>query len=231
MNRFKLVYAMVGTMALSACGSHPASSASPLHAASATAAASEIRDTKALGAYVPEFSFAKTEFGHYWIMDHGKRIAIFASEKQGTTGYAIGLARQFPNQKIDEAKLKDFYYLDFIRMPGLRLQTDWVSAKAMKGVPGEAKFDTSDPTQLIINLSWKKSAEEFGTQVIRVVYDRLMLRYVVHVEQNLQLSQPGGGEYCNFYSNGLGDFARASAAMIESSLWMVMTATSSRPIT
>jgi hypothetical protein len=156
--------------------------------------------------YTPQFSIAKTEFDHYWIKDRGQRIALVGSCDGGNRDYQIGLFRHFPGQALDEKQIQDSEILDFVSLPGLRLDTNWISARAMRGVPGEMKLDSSDPTQLTIRLYWKKSAEEFGTQVIRVAYDADMARYVVHVEDDLQLSQPGGGEYCNFYANGLGDF-------------------------
>ncbi|MCX7011058.1 MAG: hypothetical protein NTW86_00575 [Candidatus Sumerlaeota bacterium] len=156
--------------------------------------------------YTPQFTAVKTEFGHYWIEDHGQRIALFGATQNDTGGYNIGLFRQFPGQVLDETRITDSEILDFVSLPGLRLNTNWISAPAMRGVPGEIKLDSSDPAQLIIRLTWKKSAEEFGTQVIGVTYDPDLARYVIRVEDNLQVNQPGGGEYCNFYANGLGDF-------------------------
>lgn len=157
--------------------------------------------------YTPQFTSVATELGHYWIEDHGQRIALFGPVKKGLNrGYQIGLFRQFPGQSLDEKTIKDAEILDFVSLPGLRLDTNWIGAPAMRGVPGQMKLDSSDPRQLVIRLSWKKSAEELGTQVLRVTYDPQMVRYVVRVQEDLQLKQPGGGEYCNFYANGLGDF-------------------------
>ena len=196
MIRVTLALSMFGTvLAISAYAAGPVGSS----AVSSVAASGR-------APYTPQFSLIKTEFGHYWIEDHGQRIALVGSAKQGTAGYQIGLFRQFPGQALDETRIKDTEFLSFVTLPGLRLDTNWIGAPAMHGVPGEMKLDGSDPRQLIVRLSWKKSAEEFGTQVIRVTFDPDMARYVVHVEDDLQLSQPGGGEYCNFYGNGLGDF-------------------------
>lgn len=158
--------------------------------------------------YVPKFSVSKSEFGHYWIEDQGKRVALFTADKnkQGVENYQVGLFRQYPGQNLDEKSIADNSICDYLAMPGLRLSTNWIGAKAMKGVPGEMKIDTSDPAQVQIALTWKKSAEEFGTQTMRIVYDSELRRYAVRMLDDLQLSQPGGGEYCNFYAYALGDF-------------------------
>ena len=76
--------------------------------------------------YAPQFSVAKSAFGHYWIEDHGRRIALFVAVKPGA-GYQIGLFRQVPGQVLDEKQFKDSAILDFVSLPGLRLDTNWIS--------------------------------------------------------------------------------------------------------
>lgn len=156
--------------------------------------------------YVPQFTIAKSAGGHDWILDHGQKVALFQ-------GSMISLFRQFPGQPIDEAKVlaaesAGHWYL----LPGLRLWAQFMMTADigptwyLHGVAREMSQDLSDPSRLIINQSWKKSADEFGTEMLRVEYDRELARYVVRVTADLQISQPGGGEYCNFYAEGLGDF-------------------------
>jgi hypothetical protein len=200
MIRITLALGMLGTLlTISVCSADPAVSSAPGPVTTSQSSATS-------AAYTPQFSIVKTEFDHYWIQEHGRRIALFGTSELGTSDYQIGLFRQSPGQELDEKQIKDAEILDFVSLPGLRLNTTWISAPAMRGVPSEMKLDSSGPTQVTIRLAWRKSAEEFGDQVLRVAYDQDLARYVIHVEDNLQVSQPGGGEYCNFYANGLGDF-------------------------
>lgn len=206
-NRFALT--MFGLLlAVPVCLSRSSNAAAPASVAAPQPAVAPAPRPEAgkPASYVPQFTAAKTELGHYWIEDHGKRLALFGCSADGTKNYEVGLFRHFPGQAIDEEKIKDSAVLGFLGTPGMRLLTDWISAPAMQDVPGEMKVDASDPTHLVVRLSWKKSAEEFGTQVIRFTYDQELARYVVRIEDTLQVNTPGGGEYCNFYANGLGDF-------------------------
>ena len=199
MIRITLALGMLGTvLAVSTCSAgQPESSAmAPVTASQPSAA------------YSPQFTAVKTELGQYWIEDHGRRVALLAgsslSGSKHGAGYEFGLFRQFPAQEIDEKAIREG--TGGLGMPGLRLLTVWISAPGMRGVKGEMKLDMSDPRQVTIRLSFKKSAAEFGSQVLRVTYAPDMARYVVHVEDNLELLQPGGGEFCNIYAHGLGDF-------------------------
>ena len=156
--------------------------------------------------YVPKFSTVKTELGYYWVLDHGKKIALLRRSM-------IGLFRQLPGQAMDEKVVSDAQNRNiWSDVPGLRLwaqfmiTTNMYPNKYLQDVQGELSLDSSDPEQLTIRQSWRKSASEFGTQVVRIDYDRDLARYVMHVEADLQINQPGGGEYCNFYAQGLGDF-------------------------
>jgi hypothetical protein len=156
--------------------------------------------------YTPQFSTLKTERGNYWILDHSQKIALVRQ-------FMIGLFRQFPEQAVDEKKVTDAEIVNhWFECPGLRLWTQFMittnlgPSQYLQDLPGELSFDSSDPKQLTTRMSWKKSAEEFGSEVVRVQYDQELGRYVVHVEADLQINQPGGGEYCNFYPQGLGDF-------------------------
>jgi hypothetical protein len=156
--------------------------------------------------YAPQFSTVKTELGHSWVLDHGRKIALLRDSM-------IGLFRQFPGQAVDEKKVTDAENRNiWFEVPGLRLwaqfmiTTEMGPSQYLKDVRGELSLDDSDPTQLTIRQAWKKSASEFGTQVIHVRYDRDLARYVMHVEADLRINQPGGGEYCNLYAQGLGDF-------------------------
>ena len=161
---------------------------------------------KSAAAYTPQFSIAKTEFEHYWISDHGQRIALFGGNQHGTAGYQIGLFRPFPGQEVDESRIKDWDVLDFVSLPGLRLDTNWIGAPGDVGVPGEMKLDVSDPRQVTIRLSWKKSAQRVrhpGHSPGLRSGDGTVCR---PRGGRPELSHPGGGEYCNFYANGLGDF-------------------------
>lgn len=159
--------------------------------------------------YAPQFSSAKSKSGHTWILDHGQKIALLH-------GSMIGLFRQFPAQAVDEKKIAAAEDSNvWSEVPGLRLwaqfmmTTNMYPNKYMKDVRGELSVDESDPKQLTIRQSWKKNANEFGTQVVYVRYDRDLARYVMHVEADLKINQPGGGEYCNLYPQGLGDFRPA----------------------
>jgi hypothetical protein len=156
--------------------------------------------------YQPQFSTVKTELGYDWILDHGQKVALLRQSM-------IGLFRQFPGQAMDEKTVTDAENRNiWFKVPGLRLwaqfmiTTNMYPNKCLQDVPGKLSLDTSNPEQLTIRQCRKKSPSEFGTQVVRLDYDRDLALYVMHVEADLQINQPGGGEYCNFYAQGLGDF-------------------------
>jgi hypothetical protein len=154
--------------------------------------------------YAPQFSSVKTEHGNTWILDHGRKIALVEEAK-------VGLFRHRPGEAVNESQIvEDEKLNEWFMVPGLRLWTEAMPGKYnnkhLKDVPRELMLDTSDSARLTIRMSWKKSASEFQTQVTRVTYDRDLARYVLHVEADLQSDAPGGGEYCNFYAQGMGDF-------------------------
>lgn len=153
----------------------------------------------------PIFSLVKGNYGHYWISYGTEKIAIFGPGIEGDNQYSLGLFRQRPGQEIPKAWLTEPEILHFVTRRGLGLTTHWMNA-AMASVTPALKVDESDSSCLRITLTSNKSKEEHGTITITFRLESQPQRYVVDVEYDLTLKEKGGGEFCNFYPHGTGDF-------------------------
>jgi len=145
------------------------------------------------------------EKGHYWIMDGTEKIAIFGSATGKDPYYALGLIRQFPGQSVPDEWEKEPDVLHFVTRYGLGLALTWVN-RMLGDQPSEMSYDTSDPGKLRINIKTRNAKGDEGTMAVSVAYDAALGRYVVESEFQLVSSSRGGGEFCNFYPHGLGDF-------------------------
>lgn len=156
--------------------------------------------------YVPQFSWAKTGLNHYWILDHGQRVALFGPSGKSDYNYGLALIRQFPGQAPGDAETAEPEVVSFVSRQGLGLFTNWISNKTMRGVVPTLRFEESDGRHLIARLLWVKNASEKGTQDLTFYYDAALKRYAVSVTFDLLVNERGGGEFCNFYPHGAGDF-------------------------
>jgi hypothetical protein len=151
------------------------------------------------------FSLVKGNYGHYWVCHGTEKIAIFGPSTTGNHDYSLGLFRQYPGQRIPDEWLIEPEVLHFVTRYGLGLTTYWMNTSMDKIVP-TLTSDDSDPSCLKLTLTASKSKEEHGTITIAFKLESNPQRYVVEVEYNLTLNKKDGGEFCNFYPHGAGDF-------------------------
>lgn len=164
-----------------------------------------------------KFSLIPGHHGHYWVFHGGEKIAIFGPSAAGGCDYSLGLFRQGPGKSVPSDWLVEPEILHFVTRRGLGLTTHWMNA-AMAGVAPILTVDESDSSRLRLVLTARKSAEEHGEIAIVFRLDGETGRYVVDVEYNLTLAEKGGGEFCNFYPHGAGDF-RPGCGRYDRILW------------
>ena len=167
--------------------------------------------------HVTKLTVVPGEKGHFWIMDGSEKIALFGSASGKDPNYQLGLIRQFPGQAVPDAWLKEPEVMHFVTRYGLGLALTWVNA-ILGDQPAAMSYDASAPGRLKINIKTRNPKGDEGTVAASVFYDARLGRYVVESEFHLTSNTRGGGEFCNFYPHGLGDF-RPDVGMYDRLIW------------
>jgi len=168
--------------------------------------------------YSPAFSVIKLDSGRYWICDRGEKLAIVGPTGAGGTDACVALIRQYPSHQVPAALLAEPGVIGFAQNVGLRLHTYWITNKTFDGIRPAVRVQ-DDPHAAQFHFRWDKpTTKESGTVDVAIGYDPQLARYAATAAFDLSVNERPGGEFCDFYTYGLGD-ARPAVTRYDRLLW------------